>query len=221
MATWMDQYLSVLIDRDDVEKAHQEVYDAYTRLADRVTCSPIQHSEAAIKGNGGGDDDDDDDGGGGGGNSRLKDVSNHIIHHHHQHHQPRTNENQINHQSDTMRKDLAEAQKSRAELQHQLTIVHEEIDRLKNTLSHDDKKISLLQLEIKILSRRLKDRDEELKMKAKLLDDVQNEVVSLDLQLNMAEEKAAILKRENDELVSRWMARMKLEADDMNKLSDF
>jgi len=38
----------------------------------------------------------------------------------------------------------------------------------------------------------------------------------LTLQLNVAEQKSASLKKENKELVDRWMARMGKEADAMN-----
>jgi hypothetical protein len=44
-------------------------------------------------------------------------------------------------------------------------------------------------------------------------------MVSLTLQLNMAEQRAADLKQENKELVDRWMARMGQEADAMNTAS--
>lgn len=50
---------------------------------------------------------------------------------------------------------------------------------------------------------------------------MQNELVSLNLQFNMAEEKAKRIERENKELVDRWMARMGQEADAMNKASKF
>lgn len=68
---------------------------------------------------------------------------------------------------------------------------------------------------------RLRDRDEELRGKAKLVEEVQDEMVTLNLQLNMAEEKAEMLKKENQELVDRWMARMGKEADAMNDKSQF
>jgi hypothetical protein len=68
---------------------------------------------------------------------------------------------------------------------------------------------------------RLRDRDEELKGKAKLVEDVQDEMVMLNLQLNVAEEQSKKLKMENQELVDRWMARMGKEADAMNRESKF
>lgn len=50
---------------------------------------------------------------------------------------------------------------------------------------------------------------------------VQTELVSLNLQFNMAEDRAKRLEAENKELVDRWMARMGQEADAMNKASKF
>lgn len=48
-----------------------------------------------------------------------------------------------------------------------------------------------------------------------------DETVSLTLQLNMAEEQSQRLRRENEELVDRWMKRMGQEADAMNDESKF
>lgn len=46
-------------------------------------------------------------------------------------------------------------------------------------------------------------------------------MATLNLQLNMADEKSNKLQRENKELVDRWMARMGQEADAMNDASRF
>lgn len=53
------------------------------------------------------------------------------------------------------------------------------------------------------------------------LQDVQDELVSLNLQFNMAEERAKKFEEENQQLVDRWMARMGQEAEAMNKASRF
>lgn len=45
---------------------------------------------------------------------------------------------------------------------------------------------------------------------------VQDEVIALNLQLSMAEKERDRVKRENKELVDRWMKRMAQEADAMN-----
>lgn len=46
-------------------------------------------------------------------------------------------------------------------------------------------------------------------------------MVSLNLQLNMAEEATRTLRKENKDLVDRWMARMGQEADAMNNASKY
>jgi hypothetical protein len=51
--------------------------------------------------------------------------------------------------------------------------------------------------------------------------DVQDEILSLNLQLNMSEERSNKLKGENNELIDRWMQRMGQEADAMNNASKF
>ena len=54
-----------------------------------------------------------------------------------------------------------------------------------------------------------------------LLQDVHDETVALTLQLNVLEESNRALKKENEDLVRRWMARMGEEADAMNIASRF
>ena len=53
------------------------------------------------------------------------------------------------------------------------------------------------------------------------MQDFQDEMATLNLQVNMAEERSRKLQRENKELVDRWMVRMGQEADAMNDASKF
>lgn len=77
-------------------------------------------------------------------------------------------------------------------------------------------RVAALEREKRGLETRLRDRDEELKGKARLVETVHDEMAGLNLQLNMAEDKAERLKGENEELVRRWMDRMGEEAERMN-----
>jgi septal ring factor EnvC (AmiA/AmiB activator) len=70
----------------------------------------------------------------------------------------------------TARADLAAAQRSRAETQDRLTRTNAELDKLKAKTKQDTRKIASLEGERTHLTLRLKDRDEELRGKAKLLD---------------------------------------------------
>ena len=120
-----------------------------------------------------------------------------------------------------IRQDLAEAQRSRGLLETKLQSSSEELQKLKIQSSLDHRRISELSRERDGLLRSVKDRDEEIKGKAKLLEDVHDETVSLTLQLNMADERARKLEKENQDLVQRWMKRMGEEADQMNEKSRF
>ncbi|KAK2933954.1 hypothetical protein FoTM2_005198 [Fusarium oxysporum f. sp. vasinfectum] len=66
------------------------------------------------------------------------------------------------------------------------------------------------------LTTRLKDREYELREKRKLIEQVQDEMIALNLQMSMAEKERDKVKKENKELVDRWMKRMAQEADAMN-----
>lgn len=81
------------------------------------------------------------------------------------------------------------------------------------------RQVDVLSREKRDLERRLRDREEEVRQKQRLVENVHDEMAGLNLELNMAEEKAAKLKGENDELVERWMTKKKEEAEKMNSES--
>lgn len=68
------------------------------------------------------------------------------------------------------RADLSEAQRSRAELQDRLNQVKGEVEKLRKKNTLDGRRVSALESERVQLKLRLKDRDEELRGKAKLLE---------------------------------------------------
>lgn len=115
-----------------------------------------------------------------------------------------------------LRSDLSSTQRSRSELQNQLTRLQAELATSTTQASAHTQQISTLQREKRDLERRLRDRDEEVKGKTRLVEGVQDEMVGLNLQLNMAEQKSEKLKKENEELVRRWMQRKGEEAERMN-----
>ena len=120
-----------------------------------------------------------------------------------------------------LRGDLGKAQQERAELQARLDRSTKDLEKLRSRSKIDNKKITQLTSELSQLSIRVRDRDEESRGKAKLLDNVQDEIVTLNLQLNMAEDEVKKLRKENKELVDRWMQRKGEEADKMNEDSRF
>ncbi|KFY46777.1 hypothetical protein V494_00333 [Pseudogymnoascus sp. VKM F-4513 (FW-928)] len=120
-----------------------------------------------------------------------------------------------------VKSDLAEALRAKGQLQRRLKVTEETIEGLKTRAKADSTLIRDISAERAQLILKVKDRDEELRGKAQLLVQVQDENMSLDLQLNMAEQQTARLKRENKDLIDRWMARMGQEADAMNEASKF
>ncbi|MCJ1314671.1 hypothetical protein MMC25_008353 [Agyrium rufum] len=121
----------------------------------------------------------------------------------------------------SLRTDLASAQRSRKSLEDQVDRLRTEVAEMRVRSQSSQKTTTELQQQKYSLSMRLRDRDEELRGKAKLLDDVHDENLSLTLQLNMAEGRSRNLTAENKELIDRWMEKMKQEAESMNQKSEF
>jgi chromosome segregation ATPase len=115
-----------------------------------------------------------------------------------------------------MRADLASTQKTRSELESRISATTSELSALKTTSTEQKKRIAALEKAKEQLERRTKDRVEELKGKGRLVEEVQDEMVSLNLQLHMAEQEREKLKRENEELTKRWVEKMEVEARSMN-----
>jgi hypothetical protein len=110
---------------------------------------------------------------------------------------------------------LAAAQRARATLEADLAAV----PALRQSHAQQARALEARAREAAQLQRRARDRESEVREGRKLVEGVQDEMVSLNLQLNMAEQKAERLEAENKELVRRWMQKMGEEADRMNEES--
>jgi predicted secreted protein len=73
-----------------------------------------------------------------------------------------------------------------------------------------------LTAERRLLAVKLRDREEELRVKTKLVADVQDELAVLNMQLDMVEKRRAEQEAENKQLVERFMKRIGQEAEAMN-----
>ncbi|KKZ67939.1 hypothetical protein EMCG_06470 [[Emmonsia] crescens] len=210
MSNWREEYFSALGVRDAREQANAAIYDAYTRLADRTSRLQSHPSTSSASHRTG-----SPTGSGNNNNNNKKPTPSSKQQH--------GNETQPHHDMllAAARQDLSEAQRSRTELVDKLSKTSAELEKLRRKTNADARRIEALVAERALLLTRVKDRDEELRGKAKLLDNVQTELVSLNLQFNMAEDRAKRLETENKELVDRWMARMGQEAEAMNKASKF
>jgi hypothetical protein len=118
-----------------------------------------------------------------------------------------------------LRSELATTQRTRSALETQLNTLTAELSALKATDTAQRQRIDLLEKTKAALERRGKDRVDELKGKGKFVEEVQDEMVAMNLQLNMAEQEKERLRKENEELTSRWVSRMEEEARRMNERS--
>ncbi|CBF90220.1 hypothetical protein AN0090.2 [Aspergillus nidulans FGSC A4] len=201
MAHWREEYAAALAARDRREKANVAIYNAYSQLADRTASSMIAVSDLQS-------------------DAQRSALSTPVADPRQQQPSPASGPSP----QDiilAIRADLAEAQRSRSELEEQLARVTTELEKLRRRNIQNGKRISSMESEITHLQLRLKDRDEELREKAKLLEGFQDEIATFELQLNMAEERSNRLQKENQELIDRWMARMGKEADAMNDAYQF
>jgi hypothetical protein len=112
---------------------------------------------------------------------------------------------------------LASAQKARTDLEAQLASM--------KTLRYDNQQqvkiIEGLTKELLGMQRKLRDRTAEVNEQKKLTEQVQTEIISQNLELNMAEENLEKCRAENKELIKRWMEKMGEEADEMNQQSNW
>lgn len=117
----------------------------------------------------------------------------------------------------TLRTDLANTQRARASLQLQVSELTASLHQLQTTHKESSTQVNLLTKQKAENERKLRDREEEIRGKAKLVEQAQDEMVSLQLQLFKAEEKRDELMEENKELVERWMRRVGEEVDRVNR----
>ncbi|KAH6670240.1 autophagy protein [Plectosphaerella plurivora] len=112
--------------------------------------------------------------------------------------------------------DLAEALRAKGTLQTRVKKAEDELADLRNKTKSDARLLKDITAERSTLATKLKDREYELREKRKLVEDVQDEMISLNLQVHMAEQQRDKARKENTELVDRWMKKMAQEAEAMN-----
>ncbi|KAF2278763.1 autophagy protein 16 [Westerdykella ornata] len=204
MSNPLEEYLHALEARDLREKAHADYVNAYTKLADgraafsaptqavpdKPSPSPSQSSKSIRPGTSQG---------------KSSSVA-----------EPASQPSNLA----QLRADFASSQKARSDLEAKLSETNADFAALK--AANNELKDSFAQLEKlkENLERRNRDLVEELKEKGKLVEEVQNEMVSLNLQLNVAEREKEKLKKDNEELTRRFMEKMEEDARRMNESID-
>ncbi|KAF1835593.1 autophagy protein 16 [Decorospora gaudefroyi] len=197
MSNPLDEYLSALEARDAREKAHEAYINAYTKLADRTAAlanqtaaeDPITASSGSTK------------------TLTPKGKG------------PATSDTPSPSTLAQLRTELAATQRTRGDLETQVSTLTTELSALKTSDAQQRQRIDQLEKAKAALERRSKDRVDELKGKGKFVEEIQDEMVALNLQLNMAEQEKEKLRKDNEELTKRWVQRMEEEARKMNERS--
>lgn len=123
-----------------------------------------------------------------------------------------------------LRADLTAANKTIHELNLAAAAFKDEVATLKAREAAAEKTTAQLQARIAKLeaervgaNRRLRDKEGELKEKSRMVGAVQDEMLGMEMQMNVAEGRAQKLEGENRELVERWMRKVGGEAEEMNE----
>ncbi|KAF9771089.1 autophagy protein 16, interacts with Atg12p-Atg5p [Fusarium sp. DS 682] len=187
MPNWRDQYLSSIKDAELSNPVNMELVQACSQMADRISALEAEKNGLeALVANNG--------------TPNTQPT------------EPSTNDPGVA----QLKQDLAEALRSKGVTEKRLRASEEELVQLRSKHKTDTKSIRELTAERNSLTTRLKDREYELREKRKLIEQVQDEMIALNLQMSMAEKERDKVKKENKELVDRWMKRMAQEAEAMN-----
>jgi len=201
MASWRNDYIQALQDRDEREEAScqridGEFIEAYTTLLDQLSflsaAKALQEPSSSTA------------------NPNSSNTNKETA-------TSSSSANPPTEANPQLRADLTEALRSNGQLQIRLKTAETELTRLRSKTKNDSKTIETLNRQNAMILQKVRDRDEELKGKTKGFLDIQDEMISLNLQLNIAEQKAKKFATENQELIDRWMARKGREADEMNE----
>ncbi|KAF7194390.1 Autophagy protein 16 [Pseudocercospora fuligena] len=200
MSDWIEQYSAALDARDAREQAHKPYIDAYTRVADRAAAARQEYEASSKKPSSPLPLDRTATASKRGFITRspppTQDPSDALA---------------------ALRTDLANTQRARATLQTQVTDLTSQLSTLQASEKRSASQIAALQKQKLDVERKLRDREEEIKGKSKIVEEAQDEMVSLQLQLNIAERRREEVEAENKDLVERWMKRMESEVERVNR----
>ncbi|OAA38355.1 Autophagy-related protein 16 [Metarhizium rileyi] len=192
MPNWKDEYLSSLRDAELQNPVNMELIQTCSHMADRI--SALEAEKAALESH----------------------VSNANV-------GKQASGLKVGNASGSddpgiaqLRLDLAESLRSKGVTEDRLRTAEDELAKLRNKSKDDSRSIRDLSTERTMLTTRLKDREHEIREKRKLIEQVQDEMITLNLQMSVAEKERDKVKKENKELVDRWMKRMAQEAEAMN-----
>ncbi|KAK3494586.1 autophagy-related protein 16 [Neurospora hispaniola] len=216
MPGWRDEYLSSLMDADQRNPVNRELVDTCQQLFDRI--SVLEAEKAALQQQV---------------ETYLSSSSSSSAAANKPRDRDTTKTDAVASDSTTtaptaadsallarLRVDLAEALRAKGDFQRRLNVVEEELVRLRTKTTTDNKTLQTLTAERKTLTIKLRDREEELRAKSKMLADVQDELQVLNTHLDLVEKRRSEMEAENKQLVARFMKRVGQEAEAMNMAND-
>ena len=189
----MNAYLANLTLRDKREQANADLIQQYTRLADRT--ASVEAKLHAIETGTGATAGADTEGAAG-------DIVSHL-----------------RAELALAREELTRTQQSEASARQRVTQLDSELETARREADTHTAHIEKLVRQVALLTRRLKDRDAEAREQRKLIERVQDEMVGLNLEKNMAEQKSEAAEKELEELEGRLMEWKRKEAEKMNEES--
>ncbi|KAK9238015.1 autophagy protein 16-domain-containing protein [Lipomyces kononenkoae] len=183
-------------ERDVREMRNYYIIEAYAKLAERVAAAETKPADART---------------GLGSNS-------------HEHARTRTELESVYKDQSTSKSRIENLQVEAEKLKHYNSRILAEYNTANKTVNMSTNGIirfEQLQLDKKKLESRLKTRDEEYRERNKSIQILQDEILTYQIQLNVAEDKVNKLEKENRELVNRWMERVSREAEKLNDANAF
>ncbi|KAJ6261857.1 LOW QUALITY PROTEIN: hypothetical protein Dda_2656 [Drechslerella dactyloides] len=212
-ATWRSDLLAAFAERDAREKAQAGIISEYTRLADRAASHSSSTSSSAPPPQPS-DTTDASSATSSSATSSTPIKSPPPA-------TPPADLQALHFALTTLRTDLATSQRDRTTLQTQLTTATTALTTIQRSSAANLRELDKVKNERYTLEQKLRQRDDESKLNRKMIENLQDEIIALNIQLNIGEQAKARLKGENEELIARWMALKKDEADAMNNNSRF
>ena len=126
---------------------------------------------------------------------------------------------QLQQEQDRFRQELADAYKQLAQHSQRIITLTDEHKDLQDTFTGLERENQQLQKQVALSTRQIGDLQALVKEKDAALQVLQDEHVTLQLELNKTAERCRDLENENRVLVERWLRKMNQEAERMNEVN--
>jgi chromosome segregation ATPase len=122
--------------------------------------------------------------------------------------------------TEQLKRSLAETLRMATSWEQRARAAQAENAKLKEKARENAAAIKTLTAEKKTLTINLKDRNEELRTKTKFGSDLQDELMTMNIQVAVAERERDKARKERQELIDRWVKEKAAQADKMNRAND-